>query len=514
MTSKSLSGLLFDQVGARPHHEAVIHDTRRVSYADLWQRIERVSTYLEQRDIGPGDRVLLLLENSVAYVAAYYGILRLGAVAVALNTGLKGAQLAHIIDHAQASLIFCDGDGTGDDLDRALTALAGPPPKVVAIQEALSQAAAAGGKPERTGDIIAADDALSSIIYTSGTTGRPKGVMLSANNLLSNTRAIVDYLDLQSRDRVLCVLPFYYAYGNSVLHTHLSVGATLVLGGSLMYPQRVLQTMADEKVSGFAGVPSTFRLLLQRCDLSQHPLPGLRYLTQAGGAMAPKDIESVMTYWPSAEFFVMYGQTEATARLSYVPPERLRDKPGSVGIPVAGVRIKIMNERGEELPRGQTGEICAAGPNIMLGYWRDPVASEAKFFGEWLRTGDLGFQDEEGFTTVVGRGSDMIKTGDHRVAPEEVEQIIAALPGVEEVAVVGAADAMLGQVIKAFVVISADCTLERRDIMRHCKMECATYKIPREVQFVPDLPKTASGKVQRYKLLEIDRIESFTEDKS
>lgn len=497
MTCTSLSGLLFDQVKARPQQEAIVHDTLRLSYAELWQRVERVAAYLEQKGIGPGDRVLLLLDNSVAYIAAYYGILRLGAVAVPLNTGLKGSQLAHIINHAQARLLFYADRKA--DLDRSLAALDGPPMLVADINQVLGPSAAVAATPG--GDNIVANDAPSSIIYTSGTTGRPKGVMLSANNLLSNTCAIVDYLGLRCHDRVLCVLPFYYAYGNSVLHTHLSVGAAIVLGGSLMYPQRVLETMAAERVTGFAGVPSTFRLLLQRCDLSQHPLPQLRYITQAGGAMAPVDIQAFVAYWPAARFFVMYGQTEASARLTYLPPERLRDKSNTVGIPIKDVHIKIMNDRGEELPRGEAGEICAKGPNIMLGYWRDPEASKTKYFGEWLRTGDLGVQDQEGFISVVGRGSDMIKTGDHRVAPEEVEQIIGSLDGVEEVAVVGTPDELLGQVIKAFVVLAEGCTLAQRDIMRHCKAECAAYKMPKEIHFVQALPKTASGKIQRYKLL-------------
>lgn len=502
MTKKSLSGLLFEQVQAQAGKDAVVHDNRRTTYAELWQYISRTAACLDQHHIRPGDRVLLRLGNSLAYIVAYYAVLRLGAVVVPLNTGLKSEQLAHLVDHAQARALLHDGEES--ELAKGGSDAAGQQPLLIDIKRAMDHSAAAGAERELVGDRLGAGDRLSSIMYTSGTTGRPKGVMLSAGNLLSNTLAIIGYLALRSHERLLCVLPFHYAYGNSLLHTHLCAGATLVLADSLMYPQQVLQTMAVERVTGFAGVPSSYRLLLRRCDLSRHPLPHLRYLAQAGGAMAVEDIRSLAEHWPSAKFFVMYGQTEATARLSYLPPERLVDKPDTVGIPIPGVRIKIMNEQGVELARGKTGEICAAGPNIMLGYWRDAAASEARFFGEWLRTGDLGFQDQEGFTTIVGRATDMIKTGDHRVAPEEVEQVIAAIPAVEEVAVVGAPDSLLGQVIKAFVVVSAGSTLARRDIMRHCKTQCAAYKIPREIHFVTVLPRTASGKVQRYKLLEID----------
>src|SRR5690606_27680019 len=177
--------------------------------------------------------------------------------------------------------------------------------------------------PLRREDLFQPDDrdTLAAIAYTSGTTGRPKGVMLSVGNLVSNTRAIVEYLALDARDRVMSVLPFYYAYGHSVLHSHLAVGGSLVLENSLMYPQLILQRMEALQVTGFSGVPSTYRLLLQRCDLSRFPLPALRYLTQAGGALAPDDVERLRSHWPSARFFVMYGQTEATARLTWLPPD-------------------------------------------------------------------------------------------------------------------------------------------------------------------------------------------------
>ncbi|MEX1032938.1 MAG: class I adenylate-forming enzyme family protein [Cellvibrionaceae bacterium] len=498
MKEQTLSSLLFNQVQAHPDADAIIHGDTRVSYAELWRQISCLAVLLEQRGITPGSRVVLLMDNSIRYVVAYYALLRLAAVVVPLNTGLKGAQLSEVMGHAEATLLLHDGllhDGKTRELDTGVSGLQ--------LNVGDAELLDGGVDPRRSlpGDQTLSDRSLATIIYTSGTTGKPKGIMLSAGNLLANCLAIIDYLDLQSRDRLMCVLPFYYAYGNSVLHTHLAAGATLILENSLMYPQRVLQRMAAEQVTGFAGVPSTFRLLLLRCDLSRIPLPNLRYITQAGGPLAPSDIERLVKCWPQARFFVMYGQTEATARLTYLPPDRLRDKAGTVGIPINGVRIKIMDEQGAERARGDTGEICAAGPNTMLGYWRDSEASKARFFDEWLRTGDLGYQDEEGFITIVGRASDMIKTGDHRVAPEEIEEIIADLPGVEEVAVVGIPDSLLGQVVKAYVVLAAGSVLDTRQILRHCSLQCAPYKIPKAIDFLATLPKTASGKIQRYQLL-------------
>lgn len=503
---ETLADLLLLQANQRPDCPAIVHGSLRVSYGQLWLAVCGFAERLEKEGVSEGDRVALFIDNGVEYVVAYYALLRVGAVPVPLNTSLKADQLVPIVSHAQSNLIIC-ADGKSDaeqlfgrDEQGAVQVLWVSTDALLHNQTSKDNDRA---PPDRRPNCRPrSPDQLSTIIYTSGTTGRPKGVMLSAANLLANVRAIIDYLKLTALDRSLCVLPFYYAYGNSVLHTHLAVGATLILENSLMYPQRVLERMSEEAVTGFAGVPSTYRLLLRRCDLSRFPMPELRYLTQAGGALAVADVQSIRKAWPAAEFFVMYGQTEATARLTYLPPSRLEEKAGSVGIPLPDVRLKIVDDCGRELGPGESGEICAAGPNIMLGYWRDPETTRLKFHGEWLRTGDLGFRDKDGYFTIVGRRSDMIKTGDHRVAPEEVEQVIGAMDAVEEVAVVGAPDDLLGQVIKAFVVLASGSELSQRDILRHCKQHCAQYKIPKEIEFLLALPKTASGKVQRYKLLE------------
>ncbi|MGQ9424671.1 class I adenylate-forming enzyme family protein [Gilvimarinus sp. F26214L] len=501
--TENLDEILLRRVRKHPQQEAIAQGDIRLCYGELWDRIEDLAHTLSALGLCPGERVVLLMENSADYVIAYYATLRAKAVVVPLNTTLKSEQVGHLIRHAEARLVLHNGQLLRHGLWKSAGQVQYPGHgRVIAIDECDAPGTAQGGTTD--------DEALCSIVYTSGTTGEPKGVMLSHANLVSNTRAIVSYLELTANDRGMCVLPFYYAYGNSVLHSHLAAGACLVLENSLLYPQQVLAHMQEESVTGFAGVPSTYRLLMRRCDLSRHPLPRLRYLTQAGGALAPDDVQKVRKGWPHARFYVMYGQTEATARLSYLPPDQLENKLGTVGVPVPGVSLKIMDNQGREVPRGETGEICARGPNIMLGYWRNEEATAARFFGEWLRTGDMGHQDEDGFITVVGRRSDIIKTGDHRVAPEEIEQAIASLDGVQEVAVVGIPDAILGQVIKAFVVVAPGRELSARDVLRHCKQHCAQYKIPKEVEFASDLPRTASGKVQRFKLMQLDLTANCT----
>ncbi len=219
----------------------------------------------------------------------------------------------------------------------------------------------------------------------------------------------------------MCVLPFYYSYGNSILHTHLSCGASLVIENSFMYPHKVMERMVKEEITAFAGVPSTYYLLLARTKLANYDFSSLRYCTQAGGAMDVNRIQAFLELVPNVEFLVMYGQTEASARLSYLPPERMKEKPGSVGIPIPGVELTIRDANNDVLPSGKQGEVCARGANIMRGYWRDEEETDKVMKGGWLHTGDLGYVDKDGYYYLVGRNKEMIKTGAHRISPRFVK---------------------------------------------------------------------------------------------
>jgi long-chain acyl-CoA synthetase len=337
------------------------------------------------------------------------------------------------------------------------------------------------------------------MIYTSGTTSRPKGVLLSNGNLVANARAIAAYLQIAPSDKVLCGLPFHFSYGSSVLNSNLISGAQLLLEDNFAFPQQTLKKMQEEGVTGFPGVPSTFALLLGRCQLGDFDLSKLRYLTQAGGSMPRAQIEKLRQQLPHTQVFIMYGQTEATARLSYLAPEHLEAKLGSVGMPLPGVEIEVRSE-GKVVAQGETGEICARGPNIMLGYWREPELTSQVLRDGWLHTGDLGHVDEEGFLYIDGRAVEMIKVGAFRVSPQEVEEVLATFPGVEEVAVTGIVDEVLGQSIKAVIVLREGAPADLRGVKAHCRQHLASYKVPKVVEFAAALPRTGSGKVQRFKL--------------
>jgi acyl-CoA synthetase (AMP-forming)/AMP-acid ligase II len=489
---------LAETVERAPDATVLVAGDTRIRYADLWSRVAAVATSLNHQGLRPGDRVALLLENSFDYVAAYYGALAAGATAVAFDHAARAYEVEAWLKHCGALWLFADPGhpDIGQLADMRRTC------RIIARDSATArtfpwptEADVGSFRPV----LVQAQDPAA-IIYTSGTTGRPKGVVLTHGNISANTAAIADYLQLTSDDRVMNVLPFFYSYGSSVLHTHLWVGATIILENSMAFPQRVLARMVEERVTGFPGVPSTFAMVFHSADVRGFDLRALRYLTQAGGAMSKERILRLRDALPHARVFVMYGQTEATARLTYLPPERLEEKLGSVGIPIQNVEVRICDEQGTPLPPSVVGEVCVRGPNVMAGYHNDPEASAVSLRGGWLHTGDTGYVDADGFLYLEGRRSDMIKTGAHRISPSEIEEVIAALPAVADVAVVGVADDLLGETIKAVVALREGASIDELTVKRHCIQHLPKYKVPRVVEFVVCLPRTTSGKIMRYRL--------------
>lgn len=473
------------------------------TYSDLARAIACVHGALRAKAIAPGSRVAILVRNSPQYAAFYYGTMAAGCVAVPLNVQERTNVLVRQIEHGQCSAVVADPDHPEWNALRA--ALTG---KDLAWFAALMHdgdkasdafcVALGDGKAE---PVACDENSLATIIYTSGTTGRPKGVMLSHGNLSANAHGIAEYLGITADDRVLCVLPFHFSYGCSVLNSNLISGAHLLLEDNFAFPQVTMRRMQDERITGFAGVPSTFALLLGRCRIEDFNLSRLRYLTQAGGGMPRPQIEQLRSALPNVRMFVMYGQTEATARLTYLPPEMLEAKLGSVGFPLRHIEIEIRSAEGQPVPVGEVGEICARGPNIMLGYWQDAELSAQVLKGGWLHTGDLGYRDREGYLYISGRAVEMIKVGAFRVSPQEVEEVLAGYEGVEEVAVTSVPDDLLGQAVKAVIVLRNGVQPDTRGVKAHCRQHLATYKVPKIVEFAASLPRTSSGKIQRYKLV-------------
>lgn len=503
----SLVHLFLESANRYPEKEAIIHGDRRVSYQTLAQWVGAIAAFLVSEGLGKGDRVGVLVRNSPEYVAIYYGILAAGGTVVALNADTKFRDLSNWLKHSDSTWLFAE---SAHPQFRQLQAELENALRVVEVGEDklrsqtpgnISFTELVGDSTSRVNPVDSRDEeALAAIIYTSGTTGHPKGVMLSHRNLYENTRSIIEYLGIGPDDRVMNILPFYYSYGNSVLHTHMAAGGSIVLENSLLYPHVVLDRMVEERITGFSGVPATYSLLLNRTKLSEYDLSSLRYLTQAGGAMAPANIKRIRETIPHASFFVMYGQTEASARLSYLPPEDLDKKTGSVGRAIPGVELGVFDQEGQAVAPGVIGEICARGANIMMGYWKDPEMSETVMRDGWLRTGDLACQDEDGYLYISGRSSEMIKSGAHRINPAEIEEVILEMDGIEEAVAIGVEDELLGHVIKVVIVPARNDAPDMRSIQAYCRKNMANFKIPKYIEFVSEIPKTASGKVQRYLL--------------
>lgn len=488
------------QAEEHPQAEA-IRGAQSWTYGRLAKLSAAIARYLLDSGLETGDRVAMLLPNCGEYVAIYFGTLLAGGVIVPLNTLDKPRTVFRQAEHCAAKFVFVGGART--DLHVAEEAWESPRYICVTADRAGDEGEPwrrllrdqAGAWKELASRVRAED--LAAILYTSGTTGRPKGVMLSHGNLLANMESILGFLPIKFGDRCLVVLPFYYSFGNSLLTTNLSAGATLVLQNNIAFPKQVLDRIEIDHISSLYGVPLTFSLLFGKGVPEGVDLSPLRFMAQAGGAMPRAQADHVRRVVPGADLYVMYGQTEATARLTYVPPEKLQAKSGSAGKAIPGVEIEIRGDDGVPLPPGRIGEIWVRGENVMMGYWEDPAESSQVLRDGWLWTRDRGYLDDDGYLFIQGRSSDMIKTGANRVSPAEIEEVIGQLDGVSEVGVTAVHDDVLGQAVLAAIVPEDGKHLTPRAVKAFCRDHLAAYKVPKRVEIVPELPRTSTGKIQR-----------------
>ena len=501
------------KTGAEQHPDKLllIHGARSFTYGEVHKAAMGVAAGLLDFGMEPGFRGALLNDDPFDYIVAYFGILLAGGIVVGLNTQTSDSSLAYVLNDCQASVLF-----TARKFARYAEAVL---PQVASLQMLVITGDAKnvqqGGRqctPYNFSDLCERQPLAESglpfrsscdfaqIIYTSGTTGKPKGVVLRHANLIANTHSIVSYLNLQPTDRVMVVLPFFYSYGNSIMLTHVAVGGSLVVNQSFLYPNVILQQMLDHEVTGFSGVPSTYALLLNRSSVASSSFPRLRYLTQAGAAMSPEMARRLKVVFPGTRIFIMYGQTEAGARLSYLDPHEIERKPGSIGKAIPGVELTLRDKTGQPVPSGEVGEIVARGENIMAGYWNRPEETKEVLRPEGLWTGDLARSDDEGFLSIVSRKSDLIKSGSHRIGPKEIEDVLSEHVAVHEVAVIGIPDEILDERICACIVLRPGCECSEKELKVHCKKLLPQYKIPHNIIFVGDLPKTTSGKIQKNEL--------------
>lgn len=511
-SSALLHQFLEERARHAPEKTAVVCGAERRSYGEMELAATRLARAFLELGIAKGDRIAICLENSIETVIAIFAALKAGAVFSTVQPSITAEKLAFVLADERASALIT----SNDRLRRHTAAEAlvnAAVPTVVWVGGMPSATAPAGTRFHDWGAMLAAsnddpvhcnvvDTDLGAILYTSGTTGAPKGVVSAHRDMVFAVRSITTYLENTVEDVIFCSLSLAFSYGLYQLLTAVYVGATLVLEKNFVFPQKALQIMSRERVTGLPGVPTTFALLLGLNNLADYDLGALRYVTNAAAPLPVRHVGQLQAKFPQARFFSMYGQTECK-RTCYLPPEELQRRPDSVGIPIPGTSVQVVDEQGRPVQTGGVGELVVQGPHLMRGYWERPEETAARLrpaldSGQMvLYTGDLFRMDDEGFLYFVSRKDDIIKSRGEKVSPNEVEHVLLGLNGVRDVAVVGIPDDILGEAIKAFVVVQDGALLTERDIRAHCAHRLQDFMTPKYVEFRAALPRSNNGKIIR-----------------
>lgn len=457
-----------------------------ITHADLRMHSIRVAAELRRRGVVAGDRVALALPNIPEFAYFYYGILRLGAVVVPINPLSSGRELDYYLKDSAATILVIDGSmdsSTGDNSGRRVETISTTADYIDGLVD----------PPDSLDAVDCAPGDTAVILYTSGTTGRPKGAELTHHNLLRNSEVVLtELLQLTPSDVVFGGLPLFHSFGQTVtLNAVMRAGASVTLMPRFQ-PAEATALLKNHEVSVFAGVPTMFNALLS-ADSELASLPRLR-ICISGGAALPQNVLSRFEARFPCKIFEGYGLSETSPLASFNRPGK--SKLGSIGTPVEGVQMTVIDDQAKPVGVDEIGEIAVKGHNVMKGYWRRPDATkEALSADGWFRTGDVGRQDADGFFFIVDRKKDMIIRGGHNVYPREVEEVLYEHPDVIEAAVVGFDHPDLGEEVGAAVVLRRNSTVTAEQLRDYVKKFVAPYKYPRVIWIEDSLPKGPTGKV-------------------
>ena len=489
----NLARLGEDSVERFGEYTALHFEGRELTNVDQQRTAARVANALVRLGVQPGDRVVVLMPNCPEVLAAYTGILKAGAVIVPIVFLLSPDEVRHILADSAAKVVI-----TAPELASKVEGWRGP---VIAVGGEGGGARAwddwIAREPDAFATIERADGELAVILYTSGTTGKSKGVALSHANLASNARAAASIYELDRERWNLGVLPLSHSYGLVTLNAGNILGTKSVLL-RWFNPDAVLDAITRFRVQAMAGVPTMYVYLLNHAGADRFDTSSMR---SWGSGAAPLPLEIVEPFEKKfgGRLVEGYGLTEASPVVTSTRLSAPR-KPGSVGQPLPGVEVSILDDDDRALPVGDTGEIGVRGPNVMLGYYGLPDETARTLRNGWLHTGDVGRLDAEGFLYVVERKKDLIIRGGFNVYPREVEEVLYAHPAVAEAAVVGMRDPLMGEEVCAFVALKAGATADAEALIDFCRSRLAKYKCPREMRFLPSLPKNPVGKILRKEL--------------
>jgi len=506
----NLSTILESTAKERPGHPAIIFDQVRLTYAQLEGAACQVANALTAAGIGKGDRVAIMLPNTPHFPIAYYGILKTGAIVVPINVLFKAAELKYHLEDSGARLLIAfeafaepafagfEAAGSCEQLWFVTADPAAPSPKVGKGVSTL--ASHMKNQSPRFDTVWMSESDTAVILYTSGTTGRPKGAELSHFNVVMNTLVCRDLLHCTPDSVALCVLPLFHSFGQvCVMNTAVIAGATITLMARFE-AEKALDVLVRDKVTNFAGVPTMYWALLNAAtpERIKAVAENLRHCVSGGAAMP---VELLMNFEKAfgVEILEGYGLSETSPVATFnISVERR--KPGSIGLPIWGVDVKLIDDEGKPVPQGERGEIVIRGHNIMKGYWQKPQETADAMRGGWFHSGDIGYMDEEGYTYIVDRKKDLILRGGFNVYPREVEEMLMQHPAISLCAVVGVSDERLGEEVKAYVIPKEGVALTQEDLISWCRENMAATKVPRIVEFREALPMTATGKILKREL--------------
>lgn len=495
-----------------PDKTALVCMKQRISYGELDARSNALANCLVSAGVMRGDRVVVFADNTVETVVSFWAVLKANAVVSIVNPLTKSDKLSYLLQDCRPSALITDAhihsvfaEPARDCSHLRCVIVSGniDEAKLAALPHARrwDDALAAGDRlapPKRA----CIDIDLAAIIYTSGSTGDPKGVMLTHRNMLTACTSIASYLELLEDEVILGVLPLAFDYGLYQMIMAFRTGARLVLERSFTFPAQILNLMVEEGVTGFPGVPTIYSILAELKSLKDYDLSKIRYVTNTAAALPVKHILMLRDIFPTARIYSMYGLTECK-RCTYLPPKDIDRKPSSVGIAIPNTEMWIVDENGEKVGPDIVGQLVIRGATVMKGYWEKPEATAKKLKpgplpGEQvLYTGDYCKMDGEGYLYFVGRMDDIIKSRGEKVAPKEVENMIMNIPGVKEVAVIGVPDDILGQAVKAFIVLEEGVAMNEKQLQKECQSRLENFMVPKYFVEVGSLPKTDTGKIKK-----------------
>jgi long-chain acyl-CoA synthetase len=476
-----------------PDNPAIVFEHQVLTYGDLRAAVDRVAHGLRATGVGVGERVALFLPNIPAFPITYLAVQKIGAIAVSVNCMLTPEELHHVLTDSGSRLVV-----TTAALLPQLQPLLGidlTPEQVILCEGSVAghlvfDDLGSDTAPSFSPRAMDRDDPAA-ILYTSGTTGTQKGAVLSHGNVVSNMYATGHALRVDPADRLLLFLPLFHCFGqNFIMNTALNSGATIVLHRRFV-PQVVLDSIVGDGVTMFFGTPTVYIALLNAGADPRH-FTGVRYYFSAAATM-PVEVAERWRDMFGRPVYEGYGLTETSPFASY--NHEWSHRPGSVGTPVEMVEIKVVDVDDQEVATGSWGEILIKGPNVMIGYWNRPEDTEAALRDGWFHTGDIGYIDPDGYVFLVDRVKDMINAGGFKIWPREVEEVLYRHPAIKECAVVGVPDALTGEVARAVVVLQPEADLTAAALEAYCRAHMATYKVPRQIEFTVELPKSATGKI-------------------